>query len=67
MSKNPDHVPPDRIWSYLHMAGELTLPEHIHIANCEHCLQLFLQCAKSDTLASALDSFADDTDERRSA
>lgn len=67
MPNNRNHIDPQRIWAYLHAGGELTSAEHPHIAACVYCFELFLLCVKADTLASALDAFADGTDDRRSA
>ena len=45
----------------------MSTPEHDHVVQCEHCLQLFYVCVKSKQLDTVLKEFAQGSGERRSA
>jgi len=62
-----NHITPQRAWAYLHFEGEMSTPEHDHVVQCEHCLQLFYVCVKSKQLDTVLKEFAQGSGERRSA
>ena len=51
-----EHIPPHRIWAYLNCELEISLPEHLHILNCDECHEVFSACFNAQTFGEALKS-----------
>jgi len=48
------HVPLHRLWSFATRQGDLVLPEHAHILDCEECRLTLRACLNSESFGSVL-------------
>ena len=60
-----EHVPPHRIWAFLHGETLLQMAEHMHILGCPHCQNVVRVCVQSESFGAALKSLG--YDEQKSA
>jgi len=49
-----DHIPPHRLWTFLSAKEELSLPENVHLVQCEVCRAFHDICLHSKNFAEAL-------------
>jgi hypothetical protein len=53
-----NHIPPHRLWTYLTAETELSLEDHVHVLECDHCFNVFRLCLQSETFGAVLRELA---------
>jgi len=48
------HVPLHRLWTFATLQGDLILPEHAHILDCEECRMTLRVCLRSESFGAVL-------------
>jgi hypothetical protein len=49
-----EHVPLHRLWTFATLQGELTLPEHAHVLDCEGCRVALRACLQAENFGMVL-------------
>ena len=57
-----DHVALHRLWAFTSLQTELTLPEHVHIIDCDECRKAVRACLHADNFAVVLKELRRDTE-----
>ena len=58
-----DHIPLHRLWAFATVQGDLSLPEHAHILECEECRLALQACLQADTFGAVLKLLRRDGDD----
>jgi len=53
--KDPKHVHPTRIWSFIYHQLELKIEEQRHLNVCVYCADVFKLCVTTDSIEHVLD------------
>lgn len=49
-----DHIPLHRLWAFITLQVDLSLPEHVHVLDCEECRVALRTCFSAETFGAVL-------------
>jgi hypothetical protein len=49
-----DHTPMHRLWAFTTLQSDLTLPEELHVLECEQCRQGLMTCFSAQNFGAVL-------------
>jgi len=49
-----DHIPLHRLWTFITLQTDLSLPEHLHVFDCEECRVALRTCFRAETFGAVL-------------
>ena len=49
-----DHIPLHRLWAFIRLQTDLTLPEYSHLFDCEECRVALQTCMEANSFGAVL-------------
>jgi hypothetical protein len=49
-----DHIPLHRLWAFIRLQTDLTLPEYAHLVDCEDCRIALQTCMEAGSFGAVL-------------
>ena len=49
-----DHIPLHRLWAFITLQVDMTLPEHLHVLDCEECRVALRTCFRAENFGAVL-------------
>jgi len=55
-----DHIPLHRLWAFITLQTDLTLPEYSHLLDCDECRTALQTCMEADSFGAVLKKLTKD-------